>query len=394
MDFAGPLPKSTTGNKYFLIIIDYATSWIEGYALPKQNSSTMIKCVENWIHRYGIMENIITDGGSPFTSTEALDFFKENGISKHTTSSYHPKSDGKAEANIKIIKNIMKKNIIHNIIEEKQWDDFLQIACFAVRTSTKTATNMSPAEMLFGFKLRTNVNLHQTTPDIEELYEIRSKIYEKVQRHMKKYIKRYSEHYNENRKEVNLQVGDYVLVRKPHILKALESKFQGPYKISAKLHNAYELIDDNGKKPFKSTVNIERLKKFFPEQPTTKNKQQPLLKEIDIYSEWPYDLTQNTAVENNDIVKEIPPIEIQVEPQPIQEPEKQTEIVPHTPKEIVIQGGEKIIEKWIRPRDIKNRKQLIEILESKKMKTRGTYTDLQTTYEHAYNKWYEKKRKI
>ena len=54
------------------------------------------------------MENLISDGGTPFTSEDSREFFKGKGIIKHTTSSYHPQSDGKAEANIKIIKNIIK----------------------------------------------------------------------------------------------------------------------------------------------------------------------------------------------------------------------------------------------------------------------------------------------
>ena len=42
---------------------------------------------------------------------------------------------------------------------------------------------------------------------------------------MEKYIKKYSEHYNENRKAVEITEDDWVLVRKPHLLKSLESKF-------------------------------------------------------------------------------------------------------------------------------------------------------------------------
>ena len=95
MDFAGPLPKTKSGCEYFLIIIDYATSWIEAYATKKQNSATVQQCLENWIHRYGLMENIITDGGTPFVSKESMSFYKERGVKKHTTSSYHPQSDGK-----------------------------------------------------------------------------------------------------------------------------------------------------------------------------------------------------------------------------------------------------------------------------------------------------------
>ena len=77
----------------------------------------MQRGVNDWIHRHGVMENLISDAGTPFTSDDSKQFFQKKGILKHTTS-YHPQSYGKAEA-IKIIKNIIKRNILSNITSEK-----------------------------------------------------------------------------------------------------------------------------------------------------------------------------------------------------------------------------------------------------------------------------------
>src|SRR3990167_1974927 len=385
MDFAGPLPRSKSGSEYFLLIIDYATSWIEAYATKKQNSTTVQQCLENWIHRYGLMENIITDGGTPFVSKESMSFYKERGVKKHTTSSYHPQSDGKAEANIKIIKNIIKRNILKNIIDENTWDEFLQTACFAVRTNTKTSTNRSPAELLFGFKLRTPINQNYQ-PDVEELYEIRKNIFEETQNQMKKYIRKYSKHYDINRKEIEFQIGDMVIVKKPHILKSLESKFSGPYKIACKMNNAYELADVNGRNPFNSTVNVERLKKFFAEYPHEMN-EQSLEEEIDIYDEWPYDLSsQETDKEAH----------IQIPIQNLQEENKEERKLEENKEEPKIlergEGNKKSAKMkddlWTRPREIKSRKQLVGIMQEKGISTKGTYTDLLATYESQYNLWH------
>lgn len=96
-------------------------------------------------------------------------------------------------------------NIIDNVITEDTWDDCLQIACFAIRTNTKTETSRSPAEHLYGFQLRTTLN-QNVPPDIEELSEIRSRIYDETQTQLQKYIKQYSQHFNENRKEFQLSI--------------------------------------------------------------------------------------------------------------------------------------------------------------------------------------------
>ena len=191
----------------------------------------MQRGVNDWIHRHGVMENLISDAGTPFTSDDSKQFFQKKGKLKHTTSSYHPQNDGKAEANIKIIKNIIKRNIFTNITSEKTCKQLV-----LVHTNSKTAINRSPAELLFGFKLHTPVNSLNNTPELEELAAIRERIYEETQIQMEKYIKKYSEHYNENRKAVEITEDDWVLVRKPHLLKSLESKFRGLLSI------AFELI--------------------------------------------------------------------------------------------------------------------------------------------------------
>ena len=51
------------------------------------------------------------------------------------------------------------------------------------------------------------------------------------------------------------------------------------------------------------------------------------------------------------------------------------------------------ISRWIRPKEIKNRKQLVEIMQDKGMKTKGSYSDLHTAYECAYNEWYDDRRR-
>lgn len=70
----------------------------------------------------------------------------------------------------------------------------------------------------------------------------------------------------------------------------MESKFTGPYTIKEKFQNAYVVVDENGRNPFKSTINIDRLKKF-----PQKEHRQPIglstWEYFDTYGEWPYDLS-------------------------------------------------------------------------------------------------------
>uniref|UniRef100_A0A8D8ZPP5 Uncharacterized protein K02A2.6 n=2 Tax=Cacopsylla melanoneura TaxID=428564 RepID=A0A8D8ZPP5_9HEMI len=95
--------------------------------------------------RHGIPEMIYTDNGAQFHSSftsEFQKFAREYGFSHRTSSPYHHQSNGAAEAAVKIAKVILKKNE----------DPFL--ASLVYRNTTIPELGKSPAELMFGRKLR------------------------------------------------------------------------------------------------------------------------------------------------------------------------------------------------------------------------------------------------
>ena len=38
MDLLGPLPESSAGNSYVIVIADYFTRWVEAFALPNHRA--------------------------------------------------------------------------------------------------------------------------------------------------------------------------------------------------------------------------------------------------------------------------------------------------------------------------------------------------------------------
>jgi transposase InsO family protein len=70
---AGPFKKAQGGYTHILVAIDKFTKWIEYKPIA---SLTSIKAMDNQeiMFRYGIPNNIITDLGSNFTSSEFFDF--------------------------------------------------------------------------------------------------------------------------------------------------------------------------------------------------------------------------------------------------------------------------------------------------------------------------------
>ena len=54
---------------------------------------------------------MFSDGGPQFSSTEYQNFMKSWGVNHVMSSSYHPKSNGKAESAVKVIKTMMRETL-------------------------------------------------------------------------------------------------------------------------------------------------------------------------------------------------------------------------------------------------------------------------------------------
>ena len=45
VDVLGPLPRTSRGNRYVLVAIDYFTKWMEAYPLPDQEATTVAEAL-------------------------------------------------------------------------------------------------------------------------------------------------------------------------------------------------------------------------------------------------------------------------------------------------------------------------------------------------------------
>ena len=68
MDIVGPLPRSRRGNRYVLVVCDYATRYPEAVALRNINAETIAEELVKIFSRVGIPQEILTDQGANFTS--------------------------------------------------------------------------------------------------------------------------------------------------------------------------------------------------------------------------------------------------------------------------------------------------------------------------------------
>ena len=153
-------------NEY-LLIADYYSKYTILRQIPKghSNSSTVIRLLKNVFAEQGIPESLISDNGPHFNSQIFRDFSKSWNFTHTTSSPRYPQSNGFIERNIQTVKTTIKK--------AKQSNTDVQKALMILRATPIDHHLPSPAELLYGRKLRTTLpaKIENTTVDRHQIHQ-------------------------------------------------------------------------------------------------------------------------------------------------------------------------------------------------------------------------------
>ena len=274
IDFVGPLGKTRKGNKYILVVMDYFTKWPEAKALKEATSEKVVEFLyKEIICRHGCPKVIISDNGSHFRNKVVDELCEKYEIKHNFTSPYHPQSNGLVERFNRTLCESLAK--LSN--QEKHWDEFIESALFAYRTTKHSTTKYTPYYLMHGNEARLPIDeeeIPEETEDISTLllrrmYELinleenRNQALYNIEQSQEKQKKRH----DEKIKEIIFEKGDQVLLKDSAKEKQwsgkLEPNWKGPYWIHKVIgKGAYKLIDENGKMS-KTTHNIKKLKKYY-----------------------------------------------------------------------------------------------------------------------------------
>ena len=147
IDYAGPV-----NGLYFLVIVDAHSKWVDVYPTSGTTAKETIKCLQHSFSRFGLPISIVSDNGPCFTSQEFKDFCEHIGARHITTAVYKPSTNGLAEKMVQTLKKALRtsKSAIQDTL-----DRFL----FNYRLTPHSTTGVSPAELMFGRRLRSRLDL-------------------------------------------------------------------------------------------------------------------------------------------------------------------------------------------------------------------------------------------
>ena len=166
VDIMGPLPESPSGNQYVLVAGDYFTKWIEVYAIPNQEASTVAKkLTDEMFCRFSPPEQLHSDQGKQFESDLVYEVCKLLQIRKTRTTSYHPQCDGLVERFNRTLLDMLATTTKDHPFD---WEEQLSRVCMAYNSSVHASTGFSPFFLMFGRQARMPIDLMYGTGDHQE----------------------------------------------------------------------------------------------------------------------------------------------------------------------------------------------------------------------------------
>ncbi|GFV77256.1 hypothetical protein TNCV_444861 [Trichonephila clavipes] len=241
-DILGPLPRTASGNKYLLVVMDYFTKWPEVYPIPDQEAPTVAEAVvQHWISRYGVPLQLHSDQGRNFVSAVLKGVCELLGIDKTKTTPLHPQSDGMVERFNRTILNNLSLMVSKN---QQDWDQKVPLFLLAYRSAVHETTGYSPSQMLFGRDLRLPCDLlfgrPPDTPSSPEEYvqnlqarfeDVHNLARERINLRTEKMKTRYDTKATGHQFKEGEKVWFYNPTRRKGLSPKLQSHWDGPYTI-------------------------------------------------------------------------------------------------------------------------------------------------------------------
>ena len=145
----------------FLVAVDSHSKWPEVFITSTTTVTETIEALHVMFAAYGLPDQIVSDNGTQFISSEFATFLKQNRVKHICSAPYHPSTNGLAERLVQSLKQSLKatrnsgRSLLHRLY------DFL----LTYRQLVHSTTGKTPSSLFLQHELRTRFHLLQ--PDQE-----------------------------------------------------------------------------------------------------------------------------------------------------------------------------------------------------------------------------------
>jgi len=187
--------------------------------------------------KYGTPNILQTDQGANFVNDMYRNTSKVHKIMKVQSTAFHPESQGSIKSSHRVLADYLR----HYVNEDQtNWEEWVPLATYVYNTTVNSATPFTPLELLFGRPIfLPSVLKNPSEPQYNYdgyASELRSRL-QRVHHHARKNLiannSKSKKHYETTSGEMNLQVGDKVLLFDETVRRGRSRKLSaqciGPY---------------------------------------------------------------------------------------------------------------------------------------------------------------------
>ena len=264
LDLIGPMPKSSAGYEYGLVLKDLFSRYPEIYPLRSATAKLVVDSTLKFCSMFSFPKFFITDQGTQFKSKLFTDLAKAFGVRIYMSSPYHPQANPTEICNKEIKKQLSKAVADHH----RRWPDYLRAILISIRSMINDSTGFSPSLLFLGREIHLPIDriLETDLNDKKKPYSnyqdyisrICKEMYDNVSIAMENIAKsqfKNKQRYDKDRKFVSFKTGEKVLLKATYLsnkelgfMASLAPKWMGPYTIGKAYSDiTYELIDKDGK---------------------------------------------------------------------------------------------------------------------------------------------------
>ena len=272
MDWIGPVPKSSRGNKYLLTVTCSFTKWVECLPAPNDTAvTTAVLLLNHVFSRWGLPLSVDSDRGTHFTSSVMTAMFEILGVEVNFHIPYHPQSSGQVERANRTIISMLKQYVSGS---GKDRDVKLSLVLMAIRSTLHRSMGVTPFEMMTGREMTLPLHLlycpeeaHQYVTDMRDHLRV---TFAWAQENLETSARGAKAYYDRKTSHREYSVGDKVLYFRFANPVGQSKKFlpswAGPYVVVGKLSPvAYRIrVSKPSQAPTYKWVHANQIKLFRP----------------------------------------------------------------------------------------------------------------------------------
>jgi transposase InsO family protein len=249
VDIVGPHSLKNGEKKFFLIIVDYFSKWVEAIPLKDIKAGTVVSTIEeDFVWRREVPETIISDAGTQFTSSEFREWCKERNIRAAAAAPHHQQTNGQAEAMVKTLKT----QLAIRLAQGDPWKTALKHASYHMN-KYPNSTGFSPYYNIYG---------HSPNTAFDNSIIRRSEGLQEVERRTRTLNQEQKENmthkYNNGKRNHVFTIGQSVWMINHYRKSWHEPRWIGPFQVIDRLdEDTYQLKDKHNNK---YKVNVQHIK--------------------------------------------------------------------------------------------------------------------------------------